>query len=68
MPFFLLFLILYDSFAYNPSLYAPKTDDYIIALETDTFFLLENISTPPKAKPISQAPFITTVIDEESYA
>lgn len=68
MHFVLLFLILFHSFAYNPSLYAPKTDDYIIALETDSFYFLENVPTPPKAKPISEAHFTETVIDEESYA
>ncbi|KAK8883082.1 hypothetical protein M9Y10_045730 [Tritrichomonas musculus] len=67
MQTLLLFLFLFKSYEYNPSLYAPKTDDFILALEADSFYFIENIPTPPKAKPISEAKFTTQVIDEESY-
>lgn len=68
MNFFILSLFFVGSIQYNPSLYAPKTDDYIVALEADSFFFLENIQKPPKAKHIKEAHFSSQEIDENSYA
>ena len=67
MNLFVISFLFVKSIQYNPSLYAPKTDDYIVALEADSFFFLENIQTPPKAKHIKEAHF-SQEIDENAYA
>lgn len=63
-----LLLLLTQTRSYNPSLYAPKPDDYIIALETDSFYYLGDVETPPKAKHIKEAHFSTQTISDEDYA
>lgn len=64
----ILALLLFESYGYNPSIYAPKTDDYIVTLESDSFYLLENVAKPQKAKHIKEAKFSTTVINDDDYA
>lgn len=66
MPIFLA-LLTYDTLAYTRSLYAPNVNDYIIQQNADTFYFLQNITTPPKSKPISDAGFTTQAINKDSY-
>ena len=54
---FTISLLITSTIEYTPSLYAPSANDYIITQNADTFYFLENITTPPKSKPINESGF-----------
>lgn len=64
---FTISLLITSTIEYTPSLYAPSANDYIITQNADTFYFLENITTPPKSKPINESGFTSEIIPIYEY-